>query len=527
MKTTVSAEMAKVNDTLELVGNKGSIQVLKNGEIVKITAKAGEKYRIVKKHGASDVLADDVVATKVGDTLQLQYADGTQVSLEGFYNAEGAELALPANDGGVHTVSSEMALSTDSSNFVYAHGDHNTLMSMTSTDHSLQMAVAEHTSVSNLPHFAELATGVATDAVAGGASAGGAAAGTAAATGVAAGMSTATMVGLGALGVAGVAAAAGGGGGGSSAPTAAAADTTAPTLTGVLAHGVSKTIVLTYNEALSTTNLPLVGAFTINTDGAPNVVTLVTVSGSTMTLTLTSAFTAVNDISYADPTGGNDVNAIQDIAGNDAVAIVNLGSGVVADGYVRGAQIWIDTNNDGTADYNTGVTTDASGNFFLAPGTPTGSIVAIGGVNIDTGVPNTMPLRAPAGSTVINPLTTLVQAIIQANPGTSVATASASVVTSLGLTGGTDLSTYDPLAQNDVAAQKAAATVATIISIGAGSNATDTTTIIANLVQEIQTGTVIDLTDSTTLTNVLDGVTVSAQEISDIAIQPLLITLLH
>lgn len=166
-------------------------------------------------------------------------------------------------------------------------------------------------------------------------------------------------------------------------------------------------------------------------------------------------------INYTDPTAGNDINAIQDISGNDAISLVALGSGVVADGYVRGAQLWIDTNSDGKADYNTGVKTDESGNFFLPPSTPAGSIIAIGGVNIDTGVPNTMPLSAPEGSTVINPLTTLVQAVV-ASTGVSAAAASASVVAALGLTNGTDLTTFDPIQSNDVAAQQAAATIATI-----------------------------------------------------------------
>ena len=36
--------------------------------------------------------------------------------------------------------------------------------------------------------------------------------------------------------------------------------------------------------------------------------------------------------------------------------------------------------------------------------------IAVGGVNIDTGVPNTIVYKAPAGATTVSPLTTLIQA---------------------------------------------------------------------------------------------------------------------
>ncbi|MDD2383806.1 MAG: Ig-like domain-containing protein [Sulfurospirillaceae bacterium] len=289
-----------------------------------------------------------------------------------------------------------------------------------------------------------------------------------------------------------------------------AIDTVAPVLTGVLAHGVSGTVVLTYDSPLDATHPPLLGDFAITTGGAANAVTSITVSGNTITLTLTNTFLTTDAvaINYT----GSGANAIQDIAGNDAIAITNLGSGVVADGYVRGAQLWIDTNHDGVADYNTHVTTDDNGNFFLPPSTPAGSIIAIGGVNIDTGVPNTMPLSAPEGSTVINPLTTLVQAVIASNTGMSTADASASVVAALGLDNGTDLTTFDPIQSNNLVAQQAAATIATI-SIMAETSTADAsaqTTIMNNLVTQVnqssQSGTAVNLSDSGVVGSLLNGV---------------------
>ena len=211
MKTAASITSVKITTTLEIVGKDTLRHPLNMGESTKIIANAGEKYRIVKKHNANDVLADDVVVTKSGDNLEISYADDTHVTLEGFYSAD-AQLELPANDGGIHTVTSNSeSLSTNESNYVYAHGNHDTLMSMTQNNQALQVAVADRISVSDLPHYAELATGVATG-VATDAVIGSAAAGTTAATSTAAvaagtaattGLSTMAMVGIGAVGVGG------------------------------------------------------------------------------------------------------------------------------------------------------------------------------------------------------------------------------------------------------------------------------------------------------------------------------------
>ncbi|MFZ3053821.1 MAG: hypothetical protein WA099_10465, partial [Sulfuricurvum sp.] len=208
MKTAASITSVKISTTLEIVGKDDLRHPLNMGESTKIIANAGEKYRIVKKHNANDVLADDVVVTKSGDNLEISYADDTHVTLEGFYSAD-AQLELPANDGGIHTVTSNSeSLSTNESNYVYAHGNHDTLMSMTQNNQALQVAFTDRMSVSDLPHYAELATGVATgvatDAVIGSAAGTTAVAGTAAVGGTATtGLSTMAMAGIGAVGVGG------------------------------------------------------------------------------------------------------------------------------------------------------------------------------------------------------------------------------------------------------------------------------------------------------------------------------------
>ena len=250
------------------------------------------------------------------------------------------------------------------------------------------------------------------------------------------------------------------------------------------ANSAAKTITLRYDGALDAENPPLASAFTITTGGSANPISSVSVSGSVVTLTMANAFTpGAVTVTYTDP-AGDAASAIQDAAGNDATS---FSSGLVADGYIRGAQVYIDTNSNGLvdpeSDYFVGVT-DANGNFFVASGAPAGTIIAIGGVNIDTGVPNTTPLKAPEGSTTINPLTTLIQAIVDANPGTTSAAANASVATTLGLDPTKDLTRYDPISSCDVAAQKAAAQVATLAALaesdaGAGAN------VVANLASQI------------------------------------------
>ena len=293
-------------------------------------------------------------------------------------------------------------------------------------------------------------------------------------------------------------------------------DTSAPTITLLSASASAGTVTLTYDSPLDAAHAPDKSTFTVTTGGSNNAVSAVSVVGAVVTLTVTPFAPGSITVAYADPTAGDDVNAIQDLAGNDAAGFA---SGVVADGYVRGATVYIDTDDDGTGDVLVG-TTDASGNFFIPAGTPTGTIIATGGVNIDTGVANTVELKAPAGSTTINPLTTLVQAVVDASDGaTSAADAASAVASSLGLDG-LNLLNYDPIASDNVDAQKAAAQVATIVALAESGSEGAGATVIANLASVLSnssSGEVVDLADSTTVTDILEGVSVSASLQSAIA----------
>ena len=119
-------------------------------------------------------------------------------------------------------------------------------------------------------------------------------------------------------------------------------------------------------------------------------------------------------------------------------------SGVAVDGHLQFAKVVCDTNDNGLADatepvvYTLGSAAD-SGKFNFPQGCTHGLIVS-DGTNADTGLMFTGQLKAPAGATVVSPLTTLVAA------GMS----QAQVNTALGLPSSTDLLHTDPLTQADL-----------------------------------------------------------------------------
>lgn len=103
-------------------------------------------------------------------------------------------------------------------------------------------------------------------------------------------------------------------------------DTVAPEFQN--ATGASDKIVLSYNEAMSTTNLPLISQFSVLVDGTSNYVTDVTVSGNLVTLTLKTALKTSQTVTVSYVPG---VEALTDLNGNRAsyidLAPVEVSSG--------------------------------------------------------------------------------------------------------------------------------------------------------------------------------------------------------
>lgn len=100
-------------------------------------AAPGESYRVLKRQGENDQekLADDVVASRHGQDLQLDYADGTTLTLQGWYSESDTSVTLPADGTSTQVItpgSTEGAALTDGSHVLYAHGSPDALASMTS-----------------------------------------------------------------------------------------------------------------------------------------------------------------------------------------------------------------------------------------------------------------------------------------------------------------------------------------------------------------------------------------------------------
>jgi hypothetical protein len=191
-------------------------------------------------------------------------------------------------------------------------------------------------------------------------------------------------------------------------------------------------------------------------------------------------------------------------------------SGLVQDGYVAGAAIYLDKNGNGLPEVSedTGLRTDASGNFS---GTVSGSgvILAVGGTNIDTGLRNALTLAAPQGATVVSPVTTLMQALGGAQ-GLSSAQTATKFAQAFGVTG-VDLLKFDPLASGagatGLAVQKINAQIALTASLsGAADSALQA---VARLVA--QTAGPLNLSDPAILAQALGGLNLSAGALAAIA----------
>ncbi|MEQ1777616.1 MAG: SwmB domain-containing protein [Nitrosomonas sp.] len=120
-------------------------------------------------------------------------------------------------------------------------------------------------------------------------------------------------------------------------------------------------------------------------------------------------------------------------------------SGKVIDGYVSNAIIFADLNDDGVLNQGEiSTTTGAFGNFTLSGIAAFGHLIVSGGTDISTGKPFEGIMTAPAGSTVVNPLTTLIGKLTE-NGTITVEEATSKVLANLGLNVGINLLNFDPI----------------------------------------------------------------------------------
>jgi VCBS repeat-containing protein len=141
------------------------------------------------------------------------------------------------------------------------------------------------------------------------------------------------------------------------------------------------------------------------------------------------------------------------------------------DGYVADALVFVDANSNGSFDSGELFTYTASdGSFSLD--TSGGQVIVQGIQDADhhsrdtlTGLAFSGTLKAPTGSTVVTPLTTLIVAV--AGPGGDTAAAETTVKASLGLSVSVDLTTLDPVAGTLSNAPGASAVLAASIQVQA------------------------------------------------------------
>lgn len=129
----------------------------------------------------------------------------------------------------------------------------------------------------------------------------------------------------------------------------------------------------------------------------------------------------------------------------DGLSEMGVG-GLGSDGRVSGATIYVDANGNGLPDAGEEAgTTGADGSFDVDASDATGSLLIMGGTDILSTNAFIGMMQAPAGATVITPLTSLAEAFIDIDEADTALGASASTTAALGLPP-LNVLNYDPIA---------------------------------------------------------------------------------
>lgn len=150
----------------------------------------------------------------------------------------------------------------------------------------------------------------------------------------------------------------------------------------------------------------------------------------------------VEDIRGGRPDGADSLTNVRFLQFSDITLDLSslIGSGYrVVDGYIAGATVFRDANNNGVLDSGELFTISGADGSFVLDGT--GPLVATGGIDTSTGLPFSLKLTASSGE-VLSPLTTLIDRMT----AQGVIDAEAVLVDALGLSVGTQIYGFDPLA---------------------------------------------------------------------------------
>ncbi|MEG3956125.1 S8 family serine peptidase [Microcoleus sp. herbarium2] len=214
-------------------------------------------------------------------------------------------------------------------------------------------------------------------------------------------------------------------------------------------------------------------------------------------------------------------------------------TGVLIDGYIEGATLFLDANKNGVKDTNEpSTTTDNSGKFNLDIPFETfdtnnngeidpseGNLVATGGIDTATGLPLETPVTAPPDSSVVTLLTSLIADLI--DKGIAPESAQSLVKAALGLPADVDLTSLDPIdATNNnqpggvqvlsemVKVQNFITQTAALID-GASSAASHdiVKAVVSSITNQIQSGTVLNLSNAAALEPIIQQAAAKIQQI--------------
>jgi len=164
---------------------------------------------------------------------------------------------------------------------------------------------------------------------------------------------------------------------------------------------------------------------------------------------VSSAFNLLSSASDGGSTSGGGGTDQTFISAAVTEEVPGVTEGRVIDGYIQGATVFADANEDGVLDAGeASATTDETGGFAITGGA--GPLVMFGGVDTATGLSFEGVLRAPEGSSVVTPITTVISSLMDAGnvDGTemTVDQASAILVSANYIPAGVDIANFDPIA---------------------------------------------------------------------------------
>ncbi|MEX0963952.1 MAG: hypothetical protein WDZ52_07940 [Pseudohongiellaceae bacterium] len=194
-----------------------------------------------------------------------------------------------------------------------------------------------------------------------------------------------------------------------------------------------------------------------------------------------AVYTLLQNIGISSTSLDNGISGLRALASGVSTANIN---GTV-DSFLAGATVFADTNRDGVLSAGEWTTfTNVNGTFQLPNTAAAGKIIAYGGTDLVTGNAFQGVVSASVGSTIINPVTALVEAMVAAGISGSVMEATASIKAVLALPENINLLSYSPLAvlssSTATSAEKATALSVHTISQQISNLITQTASVIDN-----------------------------------------------